>query len=248
MARLALAVALVLPALAHGQESEPYRVQDHYDKAEYRIPMRDGVELFTAVYTPEGRLGGAPVPDPAEPDLLRRRPLRRGQVPGPAGPLDGDDEGGVHRRPPGRPRPVHVRRRVRQHAAPRPRRRRDRRELRHLRHHRVAPGARRGPQRQGRHLGDLLPRLLRRRIPARGPPGAGRRLAPGADLRLLLRRLPPPRRLHARLLPDHQRLQLPEGRPDHRALVPDQVPRVARRLQVLPRPRAAQERRRVLRR
>ena len=25
----------------------------HYDKREYRIPMRDGVELFTAVYTPK---------------------------------------------------------------------------------------------------------------------------------------------------------------------------------------------------
>jgi predicted acyl esterase len=28
-------------------------VKEHYIKAEYRIPMRDGVRLFTAVYTPK---------------------------------------------------------------------------------------------------------------------------------------------------------------------------------------------------
>lgn len=32
---------------------EPYSVSAHYDKHEYMIPMRDGVRLFTAVYTPK---------------------------------------------------------------------------------------------------------------------------------------------------------------------------------------------------
>ena len=33
-------------------QSMPYDVKAHYTKAEYRIPMRDGVTLFTAVYSP----------------------------------------------------------------------------------------------------------------------------------------------------------------------------------------------------
>ena len=32
-----------------------YDVGVHYDKAEVMIPMRDGVELFTAIYTPKQR-------------------------------------------------------------------------------------------------------------------------------------------------------------------------------------------------
>jgi putative CocE/NonD family hydrolase len=32
---------------------EPYAVIDHYNKHEYMIPMRDGVRLYTAVYTPK---------------------------------------------------------------------------------------------------------------------------------------------------------------------------------------------------
>ena len=31
----------------------PYSLSAHYDKHEYMIPMRDGVKLFTAVYTPK---------------------------------------------------------------------------------------------------------------------------------------------------------------------------------------------------
>ena len=33
--------------------SEGYVVEHHYDKSEFMIPMRDGVRLFTAVYTPK---------------------------------------------------------------------------------------------------------------------------------------------------------------------------------------------------
>ncbi|HEV7501313.1 MAG TPA: CocE/NonD family hydrolase, partial [Vicinamibacteria bacterium] len=34
------------------QEAETYSFKEHYDKREVRIPMRDGVELFTIIYAP----------------------------------------------------------------------------------------------------------------------------------------------------------------------------------------------------
>ncbi|UBM62686.1 CocE/NonD family hydrolase [Candidatus Sulfidibacterium hydrothermale] len=40
---------------------ETYSVKDHYNKAEYRIPMRDGVKLFTAVYTPKDTTKNYPI-------------------------------------------------------------------------------------------------------------------------------------------------------------------------------------------
>jgi uncharacterized protein len=36
-------------------ETPEYAVKEHYTKYEYRIPMRDGVHLFTAVYVPKNR-------------------------------------------------------------------------------------------------------------------------------------------------------------------------------------------------
>jgi putative CocE/NonD family hydrolase len=36
-------------------------VREHYDKQEVRIPMRDGVTLFTAIYTPRDRSGPVPI-------------------------------------------------------------------------------------------------------------------------------------------------------------------------------------------
>ena len=51
------AVLLLLPALLQAQakpENPPsYDVKAHYTKYEFRIPMRDGVKLFTAVYVPK---------------------------------------------------------------------------------------------------------------------------------------------------------------------------------------------------
>jgi putative CocE/NonD family hydrolase len=51
------AVLLVLPALLQAQtkpDNPPaYDVKAHYTKYEFRIPMRDGVKLFTAVYVPK---------------------------------------------------------------------------------------------------------------------------------------------------------------------------------------------------
>ena len=64
MPRITLAFALaLLPTLAAAQdEPEPYRVEDHYEKTEHRIPMRDGVELFTAVYRPKDATADHPYP------------------------------------------------------------------------------------------------------------------------------------------------------------------------------------------
>jgi hypothetical protein len=45
---------LVFAAGAAAQE-EPFDVKDHYDKLEVQIPMRDGVKLFTAIYTPKDK-------------------------------------------------------------------------------------------------------------------------------------------------------------------------------------------------
>ena len=46
-------------AVAQGLEY----VKAHYTKYEYRIPMRDGVRLFTAVYVPKDDVEA--LPDPA---------------------------------------------------------------------------------------------------------------------------------------------------------------------------------------
>ena len=36
------------------KEHEGFDIKEHYNKYEYNIPMRDGVNLFTAVYMPIG--------------------------------------------------------------------------------------------------------------------------------------------------------------------------------------------------
>ena len=35
------------------RDAPEYDVKEHYTKYEYRIPMRDGVHLFTSVYVPK---------------------------------------------------------------------------------------------------------------------------------------------------------------------------------------------------
>src|SRR3954453_14708699 len=55
-ARLLLLVIIVFPILAFAQASDKqpkFDIKSHYTKYEYRIPMRDGVKLFTAVYVPK---------------------------------------------------------------------------------------------------------------------------------------------------------------------------------------------------
>ena len=58
-------LALVVTAPLHAQGFE--YVKANYTKHEYNIPMRDGVRLFTAVYTPKDRSQTYPI-------LLNRTP------------------------------------------------------------------------------------------------------------------------------------------------------------------------------
>src|SRR3984957_7305246 len=48
-----LAVQHVVALYARGQQPADELFRGHYTKYEYRIPMRDGVKLFTAVYVPK---------------------------------------------------------------------------------------------------------------------------------------------------------------------------------------------------
>ncbi|MCH7825803.1 MAG: CocE/NonD family hydrolase [Acidobacteria bacterium] len=48
----ALAVVLSIAPSGAAAAQEPFAARDHYAKSEYMVPMRDGVELFTIVYTP----------------------------------------------------------------------------------------------------------------------------------------------------------------------------------------------------
>ncbi|HEY1471386.1 MAG TPA: CocE/NonD family hydrolase [Candidatus Acidoferrum sp.] len=50
---LFLAAASARPQAAAKPDAPEFDVKEHYTKYEYRIPMRDGVHLFTAVYVPK---------------------------------------------------------------------------------------------------------------------------------------------------------------------------------------------------
>ena len=41
------------PTTGKKVDEPPFDVREHYTKYEYRVPMRDGVKLFTAVYVPK---------------------------------------------------------------------------------------------------------------------------------------------------------------------------------------------------
>jgi putative CocE/NonD family hydrolase len=59
---------------AAGVPSEAY-IRSHYSKTEYRIPMRDGVKLFTTVYVPQSGAFIADRRDPGPyPFLMTRTP------------------------------------------------------------------------------------------------------------------------------------------------------------------------------
>ena len=108
-------------------------VKANYTKYEYQIAMRDGIRLFTSVYVPKDTSQRYPImlsrtPYSVQPygvdayksDLGPQRPLRQRRL---------------HRRLPGRPRPLDVGRRVCQHAAAtdaKDQPHRDRREHRHV--------------------------------------------------------------------------------------------------------------------
>jgi predicted acyl esterase len=54
---------MLLNACAGDDQTPPgaYDSREHYTKYEYRIPMRDGVRLFTSVLVPKMSIGN-PVP------------------------------------------------------------------------------------------------------------------------------------------------------------------------------------------
>ncbi len=54
-------LAVLAGPVAAQQAAESFDVRAHYDKQEYMVPMRDGVELFTIVYTPKDRSQRYPV-------------------------------------------------------------------------------------------------------------------------------------------------------------------------------------------
>jgi uncharacterized protein len=56
MPRTLVLLALVLVPLptAVGQDQTPNPIRERYVKTEYMVPMRDGIRLYTAVYTPRG--------------------------------------------------------------------------------------------------------------------------------------------------------------------------------------------------
>ena len=90
----ALAVQLLALPSFRAQQPAPDAaakeyVRAHYTKYEYRIPMRDGVRLFTAVYVPKasafpedpGPVSVSHGPYALQCRTLRRRPLSRAAWP-----------------------------------------------------------------------------------------------------------------------------------------------------------------------
>jgi putative CocE/NonD family hydrolase len=64
-------ISAAAPACAAEIESEADYIRSHYAKFEYRIPMRDGVKLFTSLYVPNDRTQRFPI-------LLTRTPYSVG--------------------------------------------------------------------------------------------------------------------------------------------------------------------------
>lgn len=46
---------LLICSAAQAQQDDSWKMADHYDKSEYFIPARDGVKLYTIVYTPKDK-------------------------------------------------------------------------------------------------------------------------------------------------------------------------------------------------
>ena len=70
---LPIVLAVTWPILARQSADSPLeKVRERYTKYEYRVPMRDGVRLFTAVYVPKDVVADLPAADHAH--ALQRRP------------------------------------------------------------------------------------------------------------------------------------------------------------------------------
>jgi uncharacterized protein len=59
--KLAVGICGVIVLLSGCTKQHPYNVREHYAKSEMMIPMRDGVKLFTIVYTPRDRSQTYPI-------------------------------------------------------------------------------------------------------------------------------------------------------------------------------------------
>ncbi len=239
-----LSLAAPAPAIAQGLED----VKAHYTKYEYRIPMRDGKRLFTAVYVPKD--DEPDLSDPADAHAVQRQALRRRSVP---------RQTSARRRCSARRATSSSTRTCAAAGCPKassstcgrttpPRRARGhRRKQRHLRHHRLAGQARAQQQRQGRPVGHLVSRLLHRRRHDRRPSGAEGRLAAGPGHRLVhRRRLAPQRRpVPAARVQLHGAASAGRGPSRPRSSTPTLRSRHARRLRLLPEAGPARQRRRT---
>lgn len=56
-----LSVIIFIDTIAQGLNQDSLYMREHYDKQEYFIPMRDGVKLFTLVYTPKDKSRKYPI-------------------------------------------------------------------------------------------------------------------------------------------------------------------------------------------
>ena len=54
-------LCLISLAAAAQQNADSIYMREHYEKAEYEIPMRDGIKLFTVVYTPKDKSKTYPI-------------------------------------------------------------------------------------------------------------------------------------------------------------------------------------------
>jgi uncharacterized protein len=64
-------LAAAIPAIARSADANAFDVAAHYDKEELRIPMRDGVQLYTVIYRPKDAARALPI-------LLNRTPYSAG--------------------------------------------------------------------------------------------------------------------------------------------------------------------------
>jgi putative CocE/NonD family hydrolase len=54
-------ICTFFPALAQKTDTDSLYMREHYDKFEYRIPMRDGAKLFTLIYMPKDKSKNYPI-------------------------------------------------------------------------------------------------------------------------------------------------------------------------------------------
>ncbi len=71
---------LLVAAAAVGAQTPPGRLTDQFERRDVRIPMRDGVELFTAIFTPRAAAESLPVIQLRPPYGVRDGELRLGGV------------------------------------------------------------------------------------------------------------------------------------------------------------------------